>query len=30
MEDILLLTLDAVTYTTRVRERAGLRKENNK
>ena len=30
MEDILLLTLDAVTYTTRVREMAGLRQENNK
>jgi hypothetical protein len=30
MEIILLLTLDAVTYTTRVRERAGLRQENNR
>jgi hypothetical protein len=30
MENILLLTLDAVTYTTRVREMAGLRQENNK
>jgi len=30
MEDILLMTLDAVTYTTRVRERAALRQKNNK
>jgi hypothetical protein len=30
MEEILLLTLDAVTYTTRVRERAGLRQKINK